>query len=161
MSSSSSSYESVPVLEKGRVNIDAWERRFNDYCISKKWRGILRGTEVRPTALTPAELHGIPAASRYTAGKDREKEIQDFNDRSEAAFAGISKAMQDDQLIYASAELDLLRQADVHNPAEAYTLVFESLRPTHVDAQMTAETRIASFLICLRVRRYLVLINGC
>ena len=147
LSSSSTSYETVPVLEKGRANIDAWERRFNDYCIMKKWRGILLGTEARPAALTPEELNAIPAASRYVAGKDRDREITDFNDRSEAAFAGICKAMQDDSLIYASAELDLLRQAVQHDPAAAYTFIFACLRPSHVDAQMTAEARISSFLM--------------
>lgn len=145
--SSSTSSETVPVLEKGRANIDAWERRFNDYCILKKWRGILLGTEARPIALTQAELHAIPAASRYTAGKDRQREIDDYNDRSEAAFAGICKAMQEDLLIYASAELDLLRQADQHDPVAAYTYVFACLRPSHVDAQMTAEAKISTFLM--------------
>jgi len=105
-----------PVLEKGRANIDTWERRFNDFCILKKWRGILRGTEVRPIALTPEELLLISAASRYAAEKDREKDTRDFDDRSEAAFAGISKAMQDDQLIYTSAELDRVYQTDMRNP---------------------------------------------
>ena len=55
--------------------------------------------------------------------------------------------MQDDPLIYASAELDLLRQAVEHDPAAAYTYIFACLRPSHVDAQMTAEARISSFLM--------------
>ena len=71
----STSTESVPVLEKGRKNIDAWERRFNDYCIYKKWRGIFNATEVRPLPLIPAELAAIPTVSRYSAAKDREREI--------------------------------------------------------------------------------------
>ena len=71
---------------------------------------------MRPIALTPEKLTLIPAASRYAAGKDKEKDTQDFDDRSGAAFAGISKAMQDDQLIYASAELDRVCQTDMRNP---------------------------------------------
>jgi hypothetical protein len=144
-SSTSSSYETVPVLEKGRKNIDVWERRFNDYCISKKWRAILSGTELRPLPLTPAELNDIPAASRYAASKDRSRDIEDFNDRSEAAFAGLCKAMQEDNLLYASADLDALRAAPVHDPAAAHAMIMLKLRPTHVDAQMTAEAKIASF----------------
>ena len=73
--------------------------------------------------------------------------MEDFNDRSEAAFAGICKAMQDDPLIYASAELDLLRQAVQHDPVAAYTYILACLRPSHVDAQMTAELRIAAFAL--------------
>lgn len=138
---------SVPILEKGRKNIDAWERKFNDYCILKKWRGILLGSEARPIELTPVEVNAIPAASRYTASRDRLREMEDFNDRSEAAFAGICKAMQDDPLIYASAELDLLRQAVQHDPVAAYTYILACLRPSHVDAQMTAELRIAAFAL--------------
>ena len=113
----------------------------------KKWQHILRGTEARPGELTPAERTEIPAASRYAATKDRAREIQDFDDRSEAAFAGVCKAVQDDPLIYASAELDRLRQAPQHDPVAAYNFVFANLRPTHVDAQMTAEARINSFLM--------------
>jgi hypothetical protein len=77
----SSSSESVPILGKGRVNIDTWERRFNDYSISKKWRGLFRGTEERPLEINHAELQMIPTASRYNATRDRKKEIEDFNDR--------------------------------------------------------------------------------
>jgi hypothetical protein len=53
--------------------------------------------------------------------------------------------MQEDPLIYASAEMDVLREADQHDPAAAYNLVILQLRPTHVDAQMTAETKISTF----------------
>jgi hypothetical protein len=141
----SSSSESVPILGKGRVNIDTWERRFNDYSISKKWRGLFRGTEERPLEINHAELQMIPTASRYNATRDRKKEIEDFNDRSEAAFGALLKAMQEDPLIYASAEMDVLREADQHDPAAAYNLVILQLRPTHVDAQMTAETKISTF----------------
>jgi len=143
----STSTESVPVLEKGRKNIDAWERRFNDYCIYKKWRGIFNATEVRPLPLSPAELAAIPATSRYSATNDRKREIEDFNDRSEAAFAGLCKAMQEDSLIYASAELDALRVAPVNDPVAAFTMIMLRLRPTHVDAQMTAEAKIANFAL--------------
>lgn len=95
--------------------------------------------------LTPAELHGIPAAQRYYAQRDRAKEIKNFNERSEAAFAGISKAMEEDQLIYASSDLDTLRRANPRDPAAAYAFIMQQLRPTHVDAQMTAEFRIGNF----------------
>lgn len=143
--SSSSSLERVPILPKGRTDIDHWERRFNDYAIGAKWRGILDGTEVRPEALTQAELHNIPNAQRYQAQRDRKREIKDFDDRSEAAFAGISTAMEEDQLIYASNTLDVLRRATPRDPAAAYEWVMSQLRPTHVDAQMTAEFRIGNF----------------
>jgi hypothetical protein len=141
----SSSSESVPILGKGRVNIDTWERRFNDYSISKKWRGLFRGTDERPNFLTQAELQMIPAGSRYSATRDRQKEIEDYRDMSEAAFGGLLRAMQEDTLIYASAEMDALRDADQHDPAAAYSLGILQLRPTHVDAQMTAETKISTF----------------
>lgn len=147
MSATSSSSEKVPVLQKGRKDIDAWERRFNDYCIDKKWRGIFSGVEEVPEELSAAELAAIPAASRYTAGKDRTRAIDDFNARSESAFAAICKAMQEDNLIYACSELDVLRNAVKHDPAAAHTLVMNRLRPSHVDAQMTAETKINTFAL--------------
>lgn len=135
----------VPVLKEGRNEIDQWERKFNDFAIGANWKSLFDGTEERPLHLTPQELHQIPATQRYTAERDRIHEIKDFDTRSEAAFAGISKAMEDDPLIYASAELDALRQAIPRNPTAAYNLVMNLLRPTHVDAQMTAETRISNF----------------
>lgn len=145
MPSLTSSSESVPILEKGRQKIDVWERRFNDYCIEKKWSRLITGAEERPLVLTHAELQAIPAASRYTASKDRAREIEDYDDRCEAAFAGLCKAMQEDAMIYASAELDALRAAAHHNPAATYTFIMANLRPTHVDAQMTAEAKIQCF----------------
>jgi hypothetical protein len=95
--------------------------------------------------MSPQELQQVPAAQRYQAQRDRRKEIKDYADRSEAAFAGISKAMEEDQLIYASATLDELRRAVPRDLAAAYNLVMGLLRPTHVDAQMTAEFRIGDF----------------
>jgi hypothetical protein len=53
--------------------------------------------------------------------------------------------MEEDQLIYASATLDELRRAVPRDLAAAYNLVMGLLRPTHVDAQMTAEFRIGDF----------------
>lgn len=147
LKSTSSSSEYVPILKKGRSDIDQWERKFNDYAIGAKWKGIFDGTQQLPVQLTPAELQQIPAAQRYQAQRDRAKEITDFQDRSEAAFAGISKAMEEDQLIYASAALDALRNAVPRDPAAAYNLVMTLLRPTHVDAQMTAEYRIGNFAL--------------
>jgi len=73
---------SVPLLEKNRKNIDQWERRFQDYSISKNWRDIINGID-RPLVLTQAEVQVIPAASRYVAQKDRNAEIKDFNMRSD------------------------------------------------------------------------------
>ena len=139
--------ERIPVLKSGRADIDQWERKFNDHAIGARWKGLFNGTEDRPQELTAAELQQIPVAQRYSAQRDRLKEIKDFVDRSEAAFAGISKAMEDDSLIYASAELDQLRRATPRDPTAAYELVMNLLRPTHVDAQMTAETRISNFLL--------------
>lgn len=146
-SKSSHSFEHVPVLEKGRTAIDQWERRFNDYAIGANWSGLFDGTEQQPFELTPQELQQIPNVQRYQATRDRAKEIKDYRVRSEAAFAGISKAMEQDQLIYASAALDALRRVVPRDPAAAYTLVMTLLRPTHVDAQMTAEYRISNFAL--------------
>jgi hypothetical protein len=142
-SSSSSSSEPFPILEKDRKNIDDWQRRFNDYCILKRWRGIFNGTELRPVEYTPAELNAIPAASRYAARKDRGNEIKDFDYRTQ--FAGICKAMENNELIYSSHELDRLRAAHIPDPRAASQLTMERLRPTHVDAVMTAETQINTF----------------
>jgi hypothetical protein len=140
-----SSSEPLPILEKDRKNIDAWQRRFNDHCILKRWRGIFNGTELRPLELTNAQRNAIPASSRYAAVRDREKEIQDYDKRREAAFAGICRAMEKDDLIYSSRELDALRAADNPDPRAASNLIMERLRPTHVDAVMTAETQINTF----------------
>ena len=147
MTTKSSDPERVPCLKAGRADIDQWERRFNDYAIGARWKGIYDRTEERPVELTPAEVQLIPAAQRYHAQRDRTKEIKDYNERSEAAFAGVSKAMENDQLIYASSDLDALRRATPRDPAAAYGFIMNQLRPTHVDAQMTAEFRIGNFAL--------------
>lgn len=143
--STTTTNDSVPLLERNRKNIDQWERRFQDYSISKNWRGIINGTEIRPLALTEAEIRAIPVASRYAAQKDRNTEIKDYNSRSDSAFGGLCRAMQNDNLLYASSQLDQLRLAPTKDPAAAYTFIMATLRPSHVDAQMTAEARISNF----------------
>ena len=115
--------ERVPTLKEGRADIDQWERKFNDYAIGAKWKALFNGSEIRPEEMSPQELQQVPAAQRYQAQRDRRKEIKDYADRSEAAFAGISKAMEEDQLIYASATLDELRRAVPRDLAAAYITI--------------------------------------
>lgn len=130
---------------KARADLPQWKRKFLDYVTGQKLKRILLGTEERPVEFTHAQLTAIPASSRYLAESDRQKLIRSYDNRCEEAFSAICQAMEEDPLIYGCHELEQLRDADPHDPAAAYTLIMELLQPSHVDAQMTAETLIATF----------------
>ena len=134
--------ERVPVL-KDRASFPDWERKFNDFATGEKLHDIMKGIEVAPVELTPQELQLIPAASRYLATSDRTKKIDYYADRNNRAFAAITKAMEKD-MIYGSAALDNLRDTVPRDSAAAYQLVMDTLKPSHVDAQMTVEALITT-----------------
>jgi len=139
-------YERTPILQN-RNEVDAWMRKFNDYCTGKKVWKILNGYEDVPAPLTLDELQQIPAAARYTARSDREKKIEVFEAKSDEAFSILCKAVEKDNLIYGCAALDTLRQTSPRDPAAAFQLVMAMLNPAHVDAQMTVDALIQNLRI--------------
>ena len=97
--------EKVPVLVN-RTDVDSWKRKLNDYCTGRKLWNILQGTELRPAALTKAQVREIPASSRYIAVADPEKKIERYESRCEEAFSVMCKAIEKDNIIYGCAQLD-------------------------------------------------------
>lgn len=138
--------ERTPVLGD-RASVVDWKRKFIDYCTGKRFWNIFNRTELAPELLTHEELQAVPAASRYAAKHDAERKLENFQNRSEEAFATLCKAMEKDSLIYGCAALDTLREQSPRDPAAAYTLVMDMLQPSHVDAQMTVDALISALAI--------------
>lgn len=140
-----SSRVEIPVL-KSRDTFADWQRKFEDCAVGEKVHSILKGTAQVPLPLTAEELAEIPNASRYTAKKDQENKIEQFNEKRDRAFYMVVKAMELDML-YGSADFDELRSQNPVDPAAAYQLVIRTLKPDHIDAQMTVDALITTLKI--------------
>ena len=131
------SESTTPVLFD-RQNVESWHRSFEDYLRKHNLLRLVRGKEKEPALLQPGQ-----GVKEFELRENR-VDVRDYAERKRKAFVAVCEAVSKDTILYASRELDELRELAAPDPNAAYRHIMKHLRPSTVGATIRVQNKISS-----------------